>query len=74
VASRSADDASAFTTHSIHPAMTTLGLRDVEDIPTLLTFAQFANDASTLADLRAHLEARAQAFLAKALLDKDPVS
>lgn len=47
------------------PAAPTLGLREAEDLPTLLAFARFAAGAVALAELEAYLEARAAALLAR---------
>jgi hypothetical protein len=57
-------DASAYTTKSIHPAMVTLGIRDVENIPTLLTFARFAAGSADLSELQRYLEACAERSIA----------
>lgn len=41
----------------------TVGLRDAEDLPTVLAFARFADGGLALADLEAELARRAEAFI-----------
>ncbi len=52
-------DAAAFELHGIHPTMPTLGLRDAETIPTLLTFVRFAEGSASLRELQDTLERHA---------------
>lgn len=48
---------------SLSPAVPTLGIREVDDVPTLLAFARFASGDATMAALDAALDARVRAFL-----------
>ena len=48
----------------LDPAVPTVGLRDAEDLPTVLAFARFADGGLSLRELEDYLEARAQAFVA----------
>lgn len=57
-----ADD---FSVRSLSPAVPTVGLRDAEDLPTVLGFAQFADGKSSLGDLEQYLKVRVQQFLSK---------
>lgn len=45
------------------PAIPTLGIRDAENVPTLLTFARFADGSAELAELQAYLEHCAKAVI-----------
>jgi hypothetical protein len=45
------------------PAVPTVGLRDAEDLPTVLAFARFADGDLDLADLEDYLAVRAAAFV-----------
>lgn len=45
------------------PAIPTLGIRDAEDVPTLLTFARFADGSAELSELQAYLERCAKAVI-----------
>ncbi|WP_299491199.1 hypothetical protein [Acaryochloris sp. IP29b_bin.137] len=56
-----ADD---FSVQALSPAIPTVGLRDAEDLPTVLGFAQFADGQSSLTDLEHYLKVRVQQFLA----------
>ncbi len=56
-------DADGFAPRSLSPDVPTLGIRDGEDIATLVAFARFARGAASLAELEAHLDARVRAFL-----------
>jgi hypothetical protein len=53
-------DADNYTLRPMHPAIPTLGIRDAENIPTLLTFARFAAGTADLSELQAYLEHRAK--------------
>lgn len=55
-----ADD---FSVKALSPAVPTVGLRDAEDLPTVLGFAQFADGQSSLAELEQYLQIRVQQFL-----------
>ncbi|KIG18580.1 hypothetical protein DB30_00265 [Enhygromyxa salina] len=57
-------DAGSYMVKSIHPAMHSLGIRDVEGIPTLLTFVRFAAGSANLHELQDYLQARAHDLLA----------
>jgi hypothetical protein len=43
----------------------TVGLRDAEDLPTVLAFARFADGGLSMAELEDYLQVRAQAFIAR---------
>ncbi|MEZ4380945.1 MAG: hypothetical protein R3A79_06330 [Nannocystaceae bacterium] len=58
-------DAAELGLRALDPAAPTLGVRDAEDLPTLLAFARFADGALDLADLEALLEGRAAAMIAR---------
>jgi hypothetical protein len=49
-------DADTYTLRALHPTIPTLGIRDAENIPTLLTFARFADGGAELSELQAYLE------------------
>ncbi|MBW4618507.1 MAG: hypothetical protein KME17_03850 [Cyanosarcina radialis HA8281-LM2] len=57
-----ADD---FSLRPLSPAIPTVGLRDAEDLPTMLGFARFASGAAPLEELEQYLETRVQQMLAK---------
>ena len=46
-----------FNLRSLSPLVPTVGLRDAEDLPTVIHFAQFADGTCTIENLEAHLEA-----------------
>lgn len=52
-------DVEGYAPRALSAVVPTLGLRDAEDIPTMLGFARFAGGASTLLELEAYLGARA---------------
>jgi hypothetical protein len=56
-------DSEGFAPKSLSPDIPTMGIRDAEDIPTLLLFARFASSNASLPELLEHLETRVQAFL-----------
>jgi len=58
-------DASDYATKGVDRAMVTLGIRDVEGLPTLLSFARFIDGNATLAELQARLEHQARAFVSR---------
>jgi hypothetical protein len=58
-------DAEHYEPRAIGPAIPTVGLREAQDIPTMLGFARFASGASSLAELEEYLALRVQAFLGK---------
>lgn len=47
----------------LSPHIPTVGLRDAEDLATVLGFARFAEGTATLNELEAYLQARVEAFL-----------
>ncbi|MES2463862.1 MAG: hypothetical protein V4671_25105, partial [Armatimonadota bacterium] len=52
--------------HALSPQVTTIGLRDAEDLPTAVGFARFADGAAHLDDLEAYLALRRNRFLERA--------
>ncbi|MEL6457261.1 MAG: hypothetical protein AAFQ91_03255 [Cyanobacteria bacterium J06621_15] len=48
-------NAEDFSVHSLCPDIPTVGLRDAEDLPTMLSFAQFANGSASLSELEEFL-------------------
>jgi hypothetical protein len=56
-------DADAIALRGLHPTIPTLGIRDAENIPTLLTFARFADGSADLSELQAHLQRCAKAVV-----------
>ncbi|MEE4594337.1 hypothetical protein V2J94_21010 [Streptomyces sp. DSM 41524] len=56
-------DAEGFDVRRLAPGVPTAGVRDAEDLPTLVEFARFAEGRTDLAELRAHLDARVRHFL-----------
>jgi hypothetical protein len=70
-------DAEDFDVRRLAPGVPTAGLRDAEDLPSLVELAGFAEGRTGLAELRAHLAARVAAFLGAASPDTaapDPAS
>ncbi|HEY8377783.1 MAG TPA: hypothetical protein VIK91_14910 [Nannocystis sp.] len=67
-------DAPELGPRRLGPTVPTLGLRDVEDLPTALAFARFADGAISLTELEDYLETRMYAFLGRppAARDDDP--
>lgn len=59
-------DRQAFAPKSLSPSLPALGIRDADDVPTLLAFARFAHGEATMRDLSAALDTRVAAFLAVA--------
>lgn len=55
-------DAQHYAPRTIGPAIPTIGLRDAEDIPTVLGFARFASGSAPLAELEDYLAARVAAI------------
>ncbi|TWF73614.1 hypothetical protein FHX73_15227 [Kitasatospora viridis] len=56
-------DADDFDVRRLAPTVPTAGLRNAEDLPSLVELARFAEGRTGLAELRAHLDARVAAFL-----------
>jgi hypothetical protein len=59
-------DAESYAPRALSSALPAMGVRDAEDIPTMIGFARFAGGAASLAELEAYLEARAQRLFAAA--------
>ncbi len=57
-------DNESYAPKSFSPKIATMGVRDADEIPTLVAFARFARGGAPLAELAAHLDARVAAFLA----------
>ncbi|MBV6702249.1 hypothetical protein [Kitasatospora aureofaciens] len=57
-------DADGFDVRRLAPTVPTAGLRDAEDLPALVEFAQFAEGRTDLGELTSHLAARTERFLA----------
>ncbi|WP_329176219.1 hypothetical protein [Streptomyces sp. NBC_01477] len=58
-------DAGTFDVRRLSPAVPTAGIRDAEDLPSLVGLAHFATGRTGLPELRAHLDTRITAFLAR---------
>jgi len=56
-------DAAEFGLRALDPVAPTLGVRDAEDLPTLLAFARFAQESLDVSQLEELLEVRAAAML-----------
>ncbi|WP_197998691.1 hypothetical protein [Gimesia aquarii] len=56
-------DADHFAPRRLGPTIATVGLRDAEDIPTMLGFARFTAGTATLADLEQYLAIRVNRML-----------
>jgi hypothetical protein len=56
-------DADGFAPRALSSAVPTVGLRDAEDLPTMIGFARFAAGDASLADLEGYLAGRAARFL-----------
>jgi hypothetical protein len=52
-----------FSLRPLSPLIPTVGLREAEDLPTMLGFARFAEGNASLTELEDYLAARAQQFL-----------
>ena len=59
-------DVESYAPKGLSPAVPTMGIRDAEDLPTLVAFAKLALGDSTLEELDRHLDTRVHAFLANA--------
>ena len=57
-------DSERFMPRSLGPEVPTVGLREAEDLPTVLSFARFAQGDAPLAELEAYLEGRVREMLA----------
>ncbi|GHG90660.1 hypothetical protein [Comamonas sp. JC664] len=58
-------DSEGYAPRSFGTAVPTVGVRDAEDVPTVLGFARFAEGAASLSELEAYLAARVEALLAR---------
>lgn len=56
-------DVESYAPKSLSPRVPTVGIREAEDLPTLVAFAKLALGRSTLEELEQHLETRVRAFL-----------
>ncbi|HEU4408986.1 MAG TPA: hypothetical protein VFS43_27245 [Polyangiaceae bacterium] len=56
-------EARSFAPRGLGAAVPTVGVRDVDEVPMLLTLCLFASGGASLAELERHFEARARAFL-----------
>ncbi|MFP2911016.1 hypothetical protein ACLESD_39465, partial [Pyxidicoccus sp. 3LFB2] len=56
-------DAEEYAPRSFGTAVPTVGVRDAEDLPTVLGFARFAEGAAALAELEDYLSARVKVIL-----------
>ncbi len=56
-------DVESYAPRGLSPRIPTMGIRDAEDLPTLIAFAKLALGRSSLAELDQHLEVRVRAFL-----------
>lgn len=56
-------DSDRFQPRPLGPSIPTVGLRDAEDIPTMLDFARYAEGTASLTELEKRLEERACFFL-----------
>jgi hypothetical protein len=52
-----------FCLRTLSPFVPTVGLRDAEDLPTMLNFARFAEGSAPLSELETYLTQRVQQFL-----------
>ena len=59
-------DPDDFTLRPLSPLVPTVGLRDAEDLPTMLGFARFAEGTLPLSDLEAYLASRAARMIGTA--------
>ncbi|MEU2179771.1 hypothetical protein [Streptomyces thermolilacinus] len=59
-------DADGFDVRRLAPSVPTAGVRDAEDVPSLVEIAQFAEGRTGLAELRAYLDRRIALFLGDA--------
>lgn len=58
-------DSEGYAPRSFGTAVPTVGVRDAEDVPTVLGFARFAEGAASLSELEAYLASRVEAMLAR---------
>jgi hypothetical protein len=55
--------AETFSLRTISPYIPTVGLREAEDLPTMLGFARMAEGSATLAELESYLDIRVKDFI-----------
>lgn len=55
-------DADDFSPRALTPSVPTIGLRDAEDLPTMLAFARFATSDAGMSELASFLSRRASTF------------
>jgi hypothetical protein len=60
-----------FTLRTLSPTIPTVGLRDAEDLPTMLGFARFAEGSAPLSELEAYLAERVQHLVGAQLLRQE---
>lgn len=58
-------DSERFMPRSLGPEVPTVGLREAEDLPTVLSFARFAQGDAPLSELEAYLEGRVREMLTR---------
>ncbi|XXY47230.1 hypothetical protein WME91_45225 [Sorangium sp. So ce269] len=58
-------DSERYAPRALGPSIPTVGLRDAEDLPTVLGFARFAEGTAPLAELERYLAQRAAALLSR---------
>lgn len=63
-------DAQHFAPRTIGPAIPTVGLRDAEDLLTMLGFARFADGSAPLAELEEYLAERVKELLPRATVSR----
>lgn len=59
-------DSETYAPKSLTDAVPTLGLRDAEDVPTLIALARFAAQGGSMTELERELDVRVRAFLGEA--------
>ncbi|AKT41934.1 hypothetical protein [Chondromyces crocatus] len=60
-------DSERYAPRSLGPAIPTVGLRDAEDLPTVLGFARFAEGTAPLSELEQYLEGRVTEMLVRVM-------
>jgi hypothetical protein len=63
-------DSERYAPKTLGPAVPTVGLRDAEDLLTMIGFARFAEGAAPLSELESYLAQRVERFLRKFSFDK----
>jgi hypothetical protein len=67
-------DAEHYSPRTIGPAIPTVGLRDAEDLFTMLGFARFADGTAPLSDLEEYLAQRVKLLLGERSTDAEPMA